>query len=115
MMTIRYMNGSTHDAVLLSRTETRLRVALQGSDDVLELNRIAGTWVTDDCEPVHVDFAWSRLCPVEPIAEPDCVCAHEMAAHLIHLLYTGDDEIPAAKEPTVNRMQLEMALRGVVS
>ena len=98
-MTIRYRNGSTYDAVLLSRTDTMLRVAVQGSDDVLELNQIAGTWVTDECEPVVVDFAWTRLRPAAPVTEADCICPHEVAANLIHMLYAVEEETAARPAP----------------
>jgi hypothetical protein len=113
-MTIRYRNGSSHDAVLLMRTETMLRVALQGSDDVMELNWIVGTWVTDDCEPVAVDFAWSRLRAAGPVTEADCVCPHELAAHLIHLLYAGEEET-AAKSAPLSRVEFDAVCRGIVS
>jgi hypothetical protein len=114
-MTIRYMNGSAQEAMLLSRTETELRIALRGSDDVLSLNHIGGTWVTEDCEPVHVDFAWSRLPAGEPFTESDCVCSHDLAAHLIHLLYTGDEELQAAEPAAVTRTWVDTALPGIVS
>ena len=58
-MTIRYNNGHTLEAVLLSRTATTMRIALQGTEDVLELQNINGAWITDECEPVNVDYAWS--------------------------------------------------------
>jgi hypothetical protein len=113
-MTIRYRNGWTYDAVLLVRTETMLRVALQGSDDVLELNWMAGTWVTEDCEPVLVDFAWSSLRAAAPVTEADCICSHDLAAHLIHLLYACDEETAARPAP-VNRVELAAVCPSVVS
>jgi hypothetical protein len=103
-----------YDAVLLMRTETMLRVALHGGDDVLELKQIAGVWVTEDCEPVLVDFAWSRLRAAEPVTEEDCICPHDLAARLIHLLYAGDEE-PAANAAPPSRIELPLAYRGVVS
>jgi hypothetical protein len=103
-----------YDAVLLMRTETMLRVALHGGDDVLELKQIAGVWVTEDCEPVQVDFAWSRLRAASPVTEEDCICPHDVAVHLIHLLYTGDEE-PAASGTPLNRIELPLTFRGVVS
>jgi hypothetical protein len=103
-----------HDAVLLLRSENMLRIALQGSDDVLELNQIAGMWVTEDCEPVHVDFAWSRLHPAEPVTEADCICSHELAADLIHLLYTGHEET-SVTAPIGGSVDLPAAYSGMVS
>jgi hypothetical protein len=98
-MTLRYNSGLTFDAVLLSREETRMRVCLKGSDDVLELNQIAGTWVTDDCEPVQVEYSWSGQYPGEPLQEEHFTCSHDLAAHLIHLLYAGEEEPAAASAP----------------
>jgi hypothetical protein len=91
-MTIRYVNGSTFEAVLLSRTDRNMRVALCGADDIVELEDVNGTWVTDDCEPVQVIFAWQRTAPVEEPSESDCICAPEVAARLIHLLHAGESE-----------------------
>jgi hypothetical protein len=61
-----------------------------------------------------VDFAWSRLRAAELVTEADCICSHQVAAHLIHLLYTGEELIPARPD-AISRIQLETALRGGVS
>jgi len=97
-MKIQYNNGLTLEAVLLSRAEGTMRVVAKGSDDVIELNEIAGTWVTDDCEPVQVEFAWTRH-PAATVTEEDCICSHELAAHLIHLLYAGEEDAAATAAP----------------
>ena len=89
-MTLRYANGLTVEAVLLSRTEGKMRVALKGSDDVVELRELSGTWVTDDCEPVQVSFAWQNAAPA-PTSEEECICPPELAARLIQLLMSADE------------------------
>ncbi len=91
-MTIRYSNGYQYEAILLSRTDERMRVAVEGSDDVVELTQIHGAWVSDDCEPVQVEFAWTRQQATQEISEEDCVCSHDLAARLIHLLFAGENE-----------------------
>jgi hypothetical protein len=73
-MTIRYSNGRVFEAVLLSQSEDAMRIALQGSEDVLELKHISGTWITDECEPVHVDFAWAGRSLINEISEDACCC-----------------------------------------
>jgi hypothetical protein len=106
MMKIRYQNGNAVEAVTLSRTEKTMRVALAGSDDVLELTRVSGLWVTDDCEPVSIEFP-SRRVPSGAVREEDCICPSDLAAHLIHLLLndSSEDEIgshtPAAERRTL--------------
>src|SRR4051794_4334888 len=97
-MTIRYANGQKFGAVLLSRTEGTMRVALQGSDDVLELNQINGTWISEECEAVHVTFSWEQQSDVQRVQLEDCLCSHELAAQLIHSLFAGD-EMEAAAAP----------------
>ena len=111
-MTIRYSNGYSYEGILLSRAENTMRVALQGSDDVVELTRIKGAWISDDCEPVQVEFAWSREAGlVEPTLE-DCICSHELAANLIHLLFAGENQIDAL--PPVERMAPPTVFHHVV-
>lgn len=96
-MTIRYANGRQIEAVMLSKTGDTVRAATRGSEDLVELTQVNGTWITDDCEPVEVTFEWQRIQrPVEEITLEDCLCSPELAARLINLLYTdSDDEVSA--------------------
>jgi hypothetical protein len=112
-MIIRYTDGQILEAVLLSRTETTMRVALQQHDDIVELTLVNGVWVSDECEPVQVDFAWARTEKALALQEADCLCSHELAAHLMHLLYTGDEELTAGTIP-VPREHIAAALHQVV-
>lgn len=91
-MTINYSDGGAVEAVLLARTESTLLVAVQGADDVMEVSEINGKWVTADCEPVTIEFAWQRLDRKPKISESDCHCSQELAARLIHLLFTDSTE-----------------------
>src|ERR1035438_2032788 len=97
-MIIRYADGRTHEAVLLSHTDNTLRVAAEDTDDVQVFSDINGTWVSEDCEPVRIDFEWQRHSREEVIAEADCICPKELAARLMHLLFSGSNEAgPKAK------------------
>jgi hypothetical protein len=60
-MLIRYRNGLLAEAVILSLTGSKMRVALKDADDVLELRLIKDMWVTEDGEPVTFDFTLSIL------------------------------------------------------
>ena len=112
-MTIRYSNGQTFEAVLLNQTDDSMRIALQGSEDVLELKQVNGTWITDECEPVHVEFAWTRQSLLDEISEDDCVCSPELAARLLHLLFSGEEE-PSGKNPAAGRAALLPVYQHVV-
>ena len=90
-MTIRYGNGYTVEAVLLSCAHDTMRVAVRGGSDVLELRKINGRWVSDDCEPVDVEFAWLRLQDQPVVSINDCICPPELAAKLLDLLFSGED------------------------
>lgn len=91
-MVLIFANGSKTEAVLLARNENKIRVAIAGSDDLLELTDVHGTWVTEDCEPVYVQFAWEGKTPEQIVTEADCVCSHDLAARLIHLLWNADED-----------------------
>jgi len=112
-MTIRYTNGQIFEAVLLSRTETTMRLALEGHDDVVALTLVNDVWVSDECEPVQVDFAWTRRNGDANVTVDDCICTRDLAAHLIHLLYAGDEELAAGTIP-VPREHIAAALHQVV-
>jgi hypothetical protein len=85
-MTIQYSDGKALEAVLLSRTETTLRAAIQGADDVVEFSNISGVWVSEDCEPVRIVFEWQRRNSKRTISEADFACSRELAGRLIHVL-----------------------------
>ena len=96
-MVLIYADGSRTEAFLLARTENKIRVAVPGSDDPLELTDVHGTWVSEDCEPVRVEFAWQGKTREQVVSEADCICSHDLAARLIHLLWNADEEEPKAK------------------
>jgi len=52
-MTIRYTNGQILEVVLLSWTETTMRVAVQKHDDIVALTLVNGVYVSDGCQPVR--------------------------------------------------------------
>jgi hypothetical protein len=112
-MIIRYSNGQGFDAGLLSETENSMRIAIQRSDDVLELKQINGIWVSEECEPVQVEFAWTRQVDLDTIKEDDCVCSPELAARLLHLLFSGEEEANA-KAPATTRSTLLPVYQHVV-
>ena len=91
-MTIRYNNGFRLEGILLSRNEDSMRVAVPGSDEVVEFTKIRGAWISDDCEPVQVEFAWTPQPAGAQVTEEDCICSQELANRLIHLLQTGENE-----------------------
>ena len=91
-MIIRFGDGTQREAVILSRTASAMRVAIQGSDDVTDLVRRNGFWITDDCEAVQVEFAWECPARAREVTEADCICPPELAARLIHLLLAGESD-----------------------
>jgi hypothetical protein len=98
-MVLTYADGSKTEAFLLARTENRIRVAIPGSDDPLELTDVHGTWVTEDCETVRVEFAWQGKTHEQILTEADCICSQELAGHLLHLLWNGSDEAAQDAQP----------------
>jgi hypothetical protein len=91
-MFLTYADGSRTEAFLLARSESKIRVAIPGCDDPMEFTDVHGTWVSEDCEPVRVEFAWQQKTREQVQSEADCICSHDLAARLIHLLWAGSDE-----------------------
>jgi hypothetical protein len=95
-MTIRYAGGRTSEAVILSRTDDTMRVAIKGSDDVAEFISVDGAWMSENREPVEIEFAWQRHGRRKVIAEADCICSGELASRLVDLLL---NESPEGRAP----------------
>jgi len=98
-MIVRYTDGTSQEGILLARGENRMRVALRNSDDVAEFTEVNGIWVSEDCEPVQIEFAWQKKSKQAVVREADCICSHELAARLIHLLLSGDSTEPCETVP----------------
>ena len=94
-MTIRYSNGYSVEAVLLSHAQDTMRVEVRGGCDVVELRKINGRWVSEDCEPVDVDLAWAQQKDLPIVSVNDCICPPELAAKLLHMLFSGEKDAAA--------------------
>ncbi|HUI82113.1 MAG TPA: hypothetical protein VLY24_29530 [Bryobacteraceae bacterium] len=102
-MTITYWNGQTIKAALVVRTDNRMRVAIEGADDVTEFNEINGTWVSEDCEPARIEFGFGARAAHE-YQEEDFVCSKDLAAHLIHRLLNPEEDDDFAPVPSVKAL-----------
>jgi hypothetical protein len=90
-MTITYANGQTIKAALVVGSDNWMRLVLEGADDVTEFTQINGTWVSEDCEAVQIEFGWSMRASSE-YKEEDFICSHELAAQLIHRLLNPEED-----------------------
>jgi hypothetical protein len=103
-MTIRYANGKAIEGVTLARTADIMRVAVKGSEDVAEFINVHGTWISEDCEPVTMEYGPGRNAPTT-LSEADCICPRELAARLIDLLLTDSMEDEWQGQTTPQRPQ----------
>jgi hypothetical protein len=59
-VTITYFNGSVVKATLLSQNHHENRAISAGCDDVLVFTRIRDTWISEEIEPVAIEFEWQH-------------------------------------------------------
>jgi hypothetical protein len=98
-MIVKYPGGETVEGFLLSRHESSMRVALQGSADAVEFVQLQGKWMSEDLERVEIIFEWQRKAePAPVVSDADFICPKELAEHLIRLLETDSDK-PEAQRP----------------
>jgi hypothetical protein len=90
-MTINYADGRVVEAILLSRGNDALRVAIQGEDDAQIFTLISGTWVSEEDGTVRIEFAWEHRGQANA-PEADCICSKKLASRLISKLLVGSDE-----------------------
>jgi len=103
-MKIRYADGRAIEGVTLVRTANMMRVAVKGSEDAAEFINVHGTWISEDCEPVTMEYGPRRNAPTT-LAEADCICPRELAARLIDLLLTDSAEDEWEGQTTPQRPQ----------
>jgi hypothetical protein len=102
-MTITYANGQTIKAALVVRIDNHLRVALSGCDDLTEFTQINGTWVSEDCEAVRIDFGWPVRANRE-YADEDYICPEDLAARLVHMMLNPEEEEQFCAPAPVKRL-----------
>lgn len=90
-MTITYANGQKIKAALVVRTDNRIRVAFPACDDLTEFTQINGTWVSEDCEAVRIDWGWPARA-TRAYQDEDYICSQDLAAKLVHMLLNPEDE-----------------------
>jgi hypothetical protein len=89
-MKITDSRGRVFEAAMLSQTDDIIRVVIEGANDATELRKLNAVWVSEDDEPVRIQFAWEKKGHIPTISEADCCCPHELAARLIYLLFKGE-------------------------
>ena len=90
-MTITYLNGTILKAIPLVYDLHEIRAVAPGSEDVLVFTRIHGTWISEEIEPVTIEFEWLCRAATPVPDEADCVCSKELAAQLIQGLLSGEE------------------------
>src|SRR5690349_1128390 len=95
-MIIRYRNGSEVEGLLLSYRESSMRVALRGAHDACELRQMKGAWMTEDCEPVQVEFECEQKRVTPTVTVNDCICPPELVERLLQMLFSQERDLDAA-------------------
>lgn len=67
---ISYPVGILIEGVILSRTRDRMRVAVAGMPDALELRRIGNNWLTDSGEKIQFEFVAAESPAAGVVASP---------------------------------------------
>ena len=98
IVTITYPNGIILEAIVLSHEENEIRTIVAGCDDVLAFTHIHGTWISEEIEPVAIEFAWQRRRTSPAISEDDCVCPKTLAGRLIPSLFRGCERDEAGED-----------------
>ena len=88
-MTIRYSNGTVLHALLLSHAGDVIRAAAPFKDDVLIFTLQNDSWISENCEPVTLEFDWE--CHQQPVIpeETEFICSKPLARKLISMLSGG--------------------------
>jgi hypothetical protein len=89
--TITYPNGTVLKAIVLSHEEHEIRAIAPGCDDALAFSCIRGTRISEEFEPVTIEFEWQRRTASPHLSEDDVICSNEVAARLIQTLFRASE------------------------
>ena len=92
-MTITYPDGTTVQAILLSRSADTLRVAVTGDDDLRSFTLLDNTWVSESCEPVTIGFEWQTVQQGTTNIGSECICSKQLASRLIAHLVSPERDV----------------------
>lgn len=99
-MIINYANGRTIEALALANREGRFRVAIRGSEDVVEFTAVDNKrWASEDGQVVRIEFAWEQQRSRETVSEFDCICPEELATELIQSLSPAIEDFKLEPAP----------------
>ena len=93
-MTIHRADGHRIEAALLARHQHAVRVAVRGSEDAVEFKEWNGTWISEDCEPVWIEFDWDEH--ANELSRPECafLCSPERARRVVGVLRRDQETEP---------------------
>src|SRR5579871_1139541 len=90
-MFITFLDGQSIEAHTYQSKGSTIRVAVRGREELLDLTCIRGQWVTENCEPVTIEFAWAQFKPAAGPKLEDCVWSPALAHELIEALHTAPE------------------------
>src|SRR5674476_1259454 len=98
IVTITYPDGTVLEAIVLAHEENEIRAIATGCDDVLAFTRIHGTWISEEIEPVTIEFGGRRR-GASPFAPGEvCFSPKPLASRLIQSLFRGCEPVVAERE-----------------
>jgi hypothetical protein len=104
-VTITCPHGTVLEARLLSQQPNEIRAVAAGCDDTLVFTRFHSSWISEELDPVVIEFAWQRHKPFPVASEENCVCSKELANRLINSLLHGCD--PEIESDNLNILNSE--------
>ena len=99
-MTITCPHGTVLEARLLSHQHNEIRAVAAGCDDTMVFTRFHSTWISEELDPVVIEFAWQRRKPFPVTTEDTCVCSKQLANRLVQSLLRGGE--PEMGSDTLN-------------
>jgi hypothetical protein len=77
-------------AILLAGGVDNMRIVVPGEEDTRTLQFVNGAWISEEGEPVTVEFEWQRQKRTSVPVEADCICSKELADELMQMSYSPD-------------------------
>lgn len=92
-MIITFSDGRKLEGRIYTQTASTMRIVVKENEELVDFTCIRGLWLSANCEPVEIGYAWRRIPTIRMISEAVCICSQELASRLVESNLIDSDDV----------------------